>query len=82
MFTPEQKAKLQQLFTESISVMQEVEDLNEGLRDTIAAVAEEMEIKPALLKKAVKIAQKSKFTETNEDHDTLTDILETVGRTL
>jgi transposase-like protein len=82
MFTPEQKAKLQQLFTESISVMQEVEDLSEGLRDTIAAVAEEMEIKPALLKKAVKIAQKSKWTDTTADHETVADLLETVGRTL
>jgi hypothetical protein len=45
-------------------------------------VAEELEIKPAILKKAIKIAQKSKFTDTNADHEELTDILETVGRTL
>ena len=63
-------------------VMQEVEDLNAGLSDTIKAVAEELEIKPAILKKAIKIAQKSKFTDTNADHEELTDILETVGRTL
>jgi transposase-like protein len=82
MFTPEQKAKLTQLFTESIAVLQEVEDLSEGLSDTIKAVAEELEIKPALLKKAVKVAQKSRFTEMNEDHETVADLLETVGRTL
>jgi hypothetical protein len=35
-----------------------------------------------LLKKAIKIAQKSKLTETNADHETVTDILETVGRTV
>jgi hypothetical protein len=35
-----------------------------------------------LLKKAIKIAQKSKFGDANADHETLTDILETVGRTL
>jgi hypothetical protein len=62
--------------------MQEVEDLNAGLSDTIKAVAEELEIKPAILKKAIKISQKSKLGETNADHETLTDILETVGRTL
>jgi transposase-like protein len=82
MYTPEQKAKLTQLFTESIAVMQEVEDLSEGLSDTIKAVAEELEIKPALLKRAVKIAQKRKFTEVNEDNETVADLLETVGRTL
>lgn len=82
MYSSEQKAKLKQLFNESIAVMQEVEDLSSGLSDTIKAVAEELEIKPGLLKKAIKVAQKSKFTETNADHETLTDLLETVGRTL
>lgn len=82
MFSSEQKAKLTQLVNEGIQVLQEVEDLNAGLADTVKAVAEELEIKPAILKKAIKIAQKSKFGDTNADHETLTDILETVGRTL
>lgn len=82
MFSSEQKAKLTQLINEGIQVLQEVEDLNAGLSDTVKAVAEELEIKPGILKKAIKIAQKSKFGDTNADHETLTDILETVGRTL
>lgn len=82
MFSAEQKAKLTQLMNEGIQVMQEVEDLNAGLSDTVKAIAEELEIKPSILKKAIKIAQKSKFTDTQADHDELTDILETVGRTL
>lgn len=82
MFSGEQKAKLTQIINEGVSVLQEIEDLNAGLSDTIKAVAEEMEIKPAILKKAVKIAQKSKLTDTNADHEELNSILETVGRTL
>jgi len=82
MFSAEQRAKLTQLINEGIQVLQEVEDLNAGLSDTVKAVAEELEIKPAILKKAIKIAQKSKFGDTNADHQVLTDILETVGRTL
>ena len=82
MFSGEQKAKLTQLINEGIAVLQEVEDLSAGLNDTVKAIAEELEIKPAILKKAIKIAQKSKLTETNADHETLTDILETVGRTV
>ena len=82
MFSAEQKANLIQIVNEGVQVLQEVEDLSAGLSDTIKAVAEELEIKPGLLKKAIKIAQKSKFGETNEDHETVTDILETVGRTL
>ena len=81
-FSSEQKAKLTQLVNEGIAVLQEVEDLSTGLNDTVKAVAEELQIKPSILKKAIKIAQKSKFSETNQDHETVKDILETVGRTL
>ena len=82
MFSSEQKAKLTQLVNEGIAVLSEIEDLGAGLNDTVKAVAEELEIKPAILKKAIKIAQKSKFSETKQDHETLQDILETVGRTV
>jgi transposase-like protein len=82
MFSSEQKAKLTQLVNEGISIMQEVEDLNGGLNDTIKAVAEEMEIKPSLLKKAIKIAQKSGWTDAQASHSDLEDILSTVGRLL
>ncbi len=82
MFSGEQKAKLTQLVNEGVSVLQEIEDLNAGLSDTIKAIAEELEIKPSVLKKAVKIAMKSKLNETNKENEELNDILATVGRTL
>lgn len=80
-FNPDQKKKLEQLFKEGISVMSEVEILNEGLADTIKAIAEEFEIKPAVLKKAVRTAHKLNFQQASEDYDVLETILETVGRT-
>jgi hypothetical protein len=82
MFSSEQKAKLTQIINEGITIMQEVEDLNAGLSDTIKAVAEEMEIKPAILKKAIRVAFKSKLGDENADHEELNTILETVGKTL
>ena len=82
MFSAEQKLKLTQLINEGMATLQEVEDLNAGLSDTVKAVAEELEIKPAILKRAIKIAQKSKLTDTNNDHEELNDILTTVGKTL
>lgn len=81
-FNGDAKIKLQQLFNEGMAVMREVEDLQEGLNDTVKAIAEELEIKPATLKKALKIAHKAKLGETNRDHDELNTILETVGKTL
>ena len=81
-FNGDAKIKLTQLVNEGMHVLHEIDTLNGGLSDTIKAVAEELEIKASTLKKAIKIAQKSKFGETNQDHETVTDILETVGRTL
>ena len=81
-FTAEQTAKLTQIMNEGMQVMHEVETLTGGLNDTVKAIAEELEIKPGTLKKAIKIAHKAKLGETNRDHDELNTILETVGKTL
>ena len=80
-FNQEAKTKLTQLINEGMSVLQEVETLNEGLNDTVKAIAEELEIKPSILKKAIRVAHKQRLNETNEDNEELNTILETVGKT-
>ena len=80
-FNSEAKIKLTEIINEGISVMQEVETLNEGLNDTIKAVAEELEIKPSILKRAIKVAHKSRLNETNKENEELNLVLETVGKT-
>ena len=57
-FSTEQKAKLTQVINEGMQVMHEVETLNGGLADTIKAVAEELDIKPGILKKAIRLAHR------------------------
>ena len=44
------------------------------------AVAEEMEIKPSILKKAVTIAHKGDFGKHSDDHSMLENILGAVGK--
>ena len=80
-FNQDEKTKLTQIVNEGLSVLNEIETLNGGLNDTIKAIAEELDIKPSILKKAVKTAYKSTLTQTNQDHEDLNTILETVGRT-
>jgi hypothetical protein len=80
-FNQEEKTKLQQIMNEGLSVLNEIETLNGGLNDTLKAIAEELDIKPAVLKRALKIAYKSTLTQTNEDHDLVNTVLDTVGRT-
>lgn len=81
-FSAEQKIKLTQIINEGMQVMHEIETLNGGLSDTIKAVAEELEIKPNILKKAIRIAHKSEFGKEQQDHELLETILTTVGKTL
>jgi hypothetical protein len=81
-FTAEQTAKLTSLINEGCQVMYEVETLSGGLNDTIKAIAEEMEIKPAILKKAIKIAHKAEFGRNQDDHELLEQILVQTGKTL
>ena len=80
-FNQEAKTKLTQLINEGMSVLQEVETLNEGLNDTVKAIAEELEIKPSILKKAIRVAHKQRLNETNEENEELNTILETGGKT-
>ena len=79
-FTQEEKDKLAQLIREGSTIMQEVEDLNGGLKDTVKAIAEEMQIKPAVLNRAIKIAHKGDFARASEDYSLLEDILVAVGK--
>jgi transposase-like protein len=81
-FSGAEKIKLTQLVNEGMTVMNEIDTLNGGLADTIKAVAEEMEIKPSVLKKAIRMAHKAALTQSNKDHEELNQILETVGKTL
>jgi transposase-like protein len=81
-FSSEQKLKLTQLVNEGMQVMNEVETLNGGLSDTIKAVAEELEVKPSVLKKAIRVAYKAEFSKTQQEQELLENILTTVGKTL
>ena len=81
-FNGDQKIKLTQIINEGMAVMHEIDTLQGGLTDTIKAIAEELEIKPAVLKKAIRVAHKAEFGKTKQDQELMETILETVGKTL
>jgi hypothetical protein len=76
----EEKAKLERLISEGSTVMREIEDLQEGLRETVKAVAEELQVKPAVINKAIKIAHKGNWSEHNEDWEEIEAILDITKR--
>lgn len=79
-FSADEKVKLTKLVNEGMRVLQEVTDLQEGLRETVKAIAEEINVKPSLLTKAIKTAYKSSFSEQQSEIEDLETILVTVGR--
>jgi transposase-like protein len=79
-YGPEEKAKLERLVNEGVTVLQEIEDLQAGLKDTVKAVAEELDIKPAMINKAIKIAQKGDWSRVADEFDDLETLVVTVGK--
>lgn len=71
----EEKAKLERLVNEGVTVLQEIEDLNAGLKDTVKAVAEELEVKPSTINKAIKIAFKDEWAKHEEEWEEIESIL-------
>ena len=75
MYGPEEKAKLERLITEGGNVLREVEDLTEGLKETVKAVAEELQIKPSVINKAIKIAHKDNWKDHEQEWNDIEMIL-------
>ena len=80
-YGPDEKAKLERLVNEGANVMREVEDLQEGLKETVKAVAQELDLKPALINKAIKIAHKGDWHKVADEFEDLETLVVTVGMT-
>jgi len=74
-----EQAKIKQIVAEGVTVMQEVNDLTESLSDTIKSVAEELDIKPGVIKKAIRIAMKNGWDQVSKEFDELETIIDISG---
>ena len=77
--TPENTARLKQLVVDGIQVLQECEDLKQGLSETVKAIAEEFEIKPAIINKMIKDVQKNKLGDRKEENEIMEELLKIAG---
>ena len=79
-FNDSEKQKLIQIISQGSQVLGEVDDLRTGLRDTVKSLAEELELKPGLINKAISIAHKGNYQNLSDDMDTLDSILTAAGK--
>ena len=75
----EEKAKLERLVKEGVTVLQEIEDLQGGLKETVKAVAEELNVKPSLINKAIKVAKNRDWGKHQDEFEDLETIVATTG---
>jgi transposase-like protein len=78
-YGPEEKSKLERLVKEGASVLQEIEDLQAGLRETVKAVAEELDVKPSLINKAIKVAKNRDWDKHQDAFEDLETIVSVTG---
>ena len=78
-FSSDDINKLKTLINEGVQATQEVTDLKEGLRDTVKAISEELQIKPATINKAIRIAFKHDRSKNEADFQELEDLLDAIG---
>jgi len=76
MYGPEEKAKLEKLINEGSTVLREIEDLQEGLKETVKAVAEELNVKTSIISRAIKIAHKGDWSAHDSDWKEVEAILD------
>ena len=79
-FNDSEKQKLIQIISQGSQVLGEVDDLRTGLRDTVKSIAEELELKPALINKAISIAHKGNYQDISDNMDMLDSILTAAGK--
>ena len=79
------KARIQNLINSGIDTHREIATLKEGLKDTVSAVAEELDLKPAVLNRAIRMAYKSSIKNQNvledaqDELDTMEGLLKAAG---
>jgi hypothetical protein len=79
-FTAEDKAKITRIINEGIQVSTDISTLKEGLSETVKAVAEELDLKPAVLNKAIRIAHKATLGQERDTLSEVEEVLEAAGR--
>ncbi len=75
MYGPEEKAKLERLISEGQNILREVEDLQEGLKETVKALAGELNVKPSIINKTIKIPHKDNWKSHEEEWNEIEMIL-------
>lgn len=77
---PSEKSKIKAIIDEGIRIKEEVKILQDSLRETVAAIAEELDIPKGTLSKAINVAYKGTFNDENEKITDVEELLVIAGK--
>lgn len=73
--TPDETAEIKRVVDAGEVVLEEIDTLKEGLKDTVENLAKELDVKPVIINKAIKLAYKSRTENAIEDaQQEMTDV--------
>lgn len=73
------KTRLKEFIKQGSHIKQEIADLSDSLKDLSKTIGEEIDVKPALLNKALSVAFKNKADDERENFTTVEEILAIAG---
>ena len=78
-FNGDEKQKLTNVIRSGMQTMHEIKSLRDGLNDTVKALGEELELKPAIIRRAIKTAFKNEWDKEEDEHIQLENVLIATG---
>lgn len=72
--------KLKTVINEGIQVNEKIDYYKEGLKESVKALAEELDVKPASINRAIRAAYKADIDRRTEEFDEVSEILDIVGK--
>lgn len=72
----DEKQKLKKVIDEGVQTQAEINDLKEGLKETVDAVAKELDVKKSHINKAIKARAENNLEEKKDEMNQVEEILE------
>lgn len=79
-WSSEDIAKLKNCFTDGIQTLQEIDDLQDHMKELCKSVADELDIPVSIIKTAIKTVHKGVHQNTKDRINAIEELCNTVGR--
>lgn len=76
----EDKRKLTNVIDEGVKTQQEIQDLKDGLKETVNSVAKELDMKPKVVNQAIRTAFKGNLNDVKEEVSDTEELLHQAKR--